>query len=88
MEKEMEYIEEAEHRMEAEPSGAERRPGPTWRAWVVSIIVAMALSVTATLLLGGFIGYQPAKAVAAGGTGGGCGSGVGSGGGCCPPTVK
>jgi hypothetical protein len=29
------------------------RRGPTWRGWVLSILVAVLLSVTATLLLGG-----------------------------------
>ena len=43
--------------------------GPTWRAWVVSIIVAIVLSVTATLLLGGSFRLPGA------GVSGGCGSG-------------
>lgn len=34
------------------PHCAERRCGPTWRGWVLSILVAVILSVTATLLLG------------------------------------
>jgi len=29
------------------------RRGPTWRGWFLSILVAILLSVTATLLLGG-----------------------------------
>ena len=39
------------------PSGnlcvAEGRRGPSWRGWVLSILAAILLSVTATLLLGG-----------------------------------
>jgi hypothetical protein len=34
------------------PHAAEGRRGPTWRGWVLSIIAAVLLSVTATLLLG------------------------------------
>jgi hypothetical protein len=30
------------------------RRGPTWPGWVLSILVAVILSVTATLLLGGY----------------------------------
>ena len=32
---------------------AEGRRGPSWQGWVLSILVAVILSVTATLLLGG-----------------------------------
>jgi hypothetical protein len=62
--------------------GAARdRRGPGWKGWVLSILVAIALSVTATLLLGGSAAFRSDRAVA-GGTGG-CGDGAGSG--CCPP---
>lgn len=67
------------------------RRGPTWRGWVLSILVAVILSVAATLLLGGSSAFRPDRAVAGGGTGGGCGSGSGSGTGtgssCCPPAA-
>ena len=59
----------------------EGRRGPTWRGWVLSILVAIILSVTATLLLGGSGAFRSDRAVAAGS--GGCGSGTGSN--CCPP---
>jgi hypothetical protein len=36
------------------PHVAESRRGPTWRGWALSILVAIILSVTATLLLGGY----------------------------------
>lgn len=50
------------------------RRAPTWRAWVISIIVAIVLSVTATLLLGGSFRVPGA------GVSGGCGQGSD----CCP----
>jgi hypothetical protein len=53
----------------------EGRRGPTWRGWVLSILVAIILSVTATLLLGGSGIFRPDRA--ASGTGD-CGSGGGS----------
>jgi hypothetical protein len=56
---------------------AEGRRGPTWRGWVLSILVAILLSVTATLLLGGSGSFRPDRAVAAGAAGAGSG--------CCPP---
>jgi len=59
----------------------EGRRGPTWRGWVLSILVAVILSVTATLLLGGSGAFRSDRAMAAGSTGGGCGSGSD----CCPP---
>jgi hypothetical protein len=59
----------------------EGRRGPTWRGWVLSILVAVILSVTATLLLGGSGAFRSDRAMAAGSTGGGCGSGSN----CCPP---
>lgn len=54
---------------------AEGRRGPRWKGWVLSIIVAVILSVTATLLLGGFGAFRPDRAVTASGTGSSC----------CPP---
>jgi hypothetical protein len=58
----------------------EGRRGPTWRGWVLSILVAVILSVTATLLLGGSGAFRSDRAVAAGA----CGCGGGSN--CCPPS--
>ncbi|HEY6097492.1 MAG TPA: hypothetical protein VIU83_05495 [Candidatus Deferrimicrobium sp.] len=67
----------------AAPLSAERWSGPTWRGWVLSILVAIALSVTATLLLGDSGGFRSDRAVAVGS------GGVDSGGGsiCCPPAA-
>ena len=48
--------EERLFRAEGEPASPGDRPGLTWRGWVVSILVAIILSVTATLLLGGSFG--------------------------------
>ena len=62
---------------------AEGRRGPTWRGWVLSVLVAIALSVTATLLLGGSGSFRPDRAGASGATAGGNGSWAGSS--CCPP---
>jgi len=59
---------------------AEGRRGPTWRGWALSILVAVILSVTATLLLGSPGAFRPES-----GTGPAVdhtGSGTGSG--CCP----
>ncbi len=63
---------------DARPPGA--RPGPTWRAWLLSIVAAIVLSAAATLLLGGSFRL----------TGGAVPSGAcGSGSNCCPaPTEK
>jgi hypothetical protein len=64
------------------------RRGPTWRGWVLSILVAVLLSVTATLLLGGSGAFRsdPAIGAGAGHTGAGhTGSRAGSS--CCPPAV-
>ena len=63
-------------RAEEELKDASGRPAPTWRVWVVSIIVAIVLSVTATLLLGGSYRFTGAA------ISGGCGQGSG----CCPPS--
>ncbi|HEX8042390.1 hypothetical protein [Candidatus Deferrimicrobium sp.] len=45
---------------------ADGRRGPTWRGWVLSVLVAVILSVTATLLLGGSGAFRSDRAVAAG----------------------
>ena len=66
-------------RRNGDPPAAERRRGPTWRGWVLSILVAIILSVTATLLLGGSGRFRSDRAVAAGAGGYGAGSS------CCPP---
>jgi len=65
-----------------DPHAAEGRGGPTWRGWVLSILVAILLSVTATLLLGGTGAFRSDSAItpAAGHDGSGAGSS------CCPPT--
>jgi hypothetical protein len=62
---------------------AEGRRGPGWKGWVLSILAAILLSVTATLLLGGSGSFRPDRAAASGGDAGGCGSGAGRS--CCPP---
>jgi len=49
------------------------RRGPTWRGWVLSILVAILLSVTATLLLGGSGAFRSGHSAA------------GAGRNCCPP---
>jgi hypothetical protein len=59
----------------------EGRRGPTWRGWVLSILVAVILSVTATLLLGGSIAFRSGSAIDAGVGSGGSGAGHN----CCPP---
>lgn len=64
-----------------DPRAAEGRRGPTWRGWVLSILVAVLLSVTATLLLGGTGAFRSDRAVGAGA--GQAGSGAGRS--CCPP---
>jgi hypothetical protein len=58
-------------------AGTAGRPGPTWRAWVISILAAVILSVAATLLLGGSFAFRKAAALPAGV--------CGAGGACCPP---
>ena len=57
------------------PHCAEGRRGPTWRGWALSILVAILLSVTATLLLGGSGAFRSDRAEAGAGD---CGSGAGS----------
>jgi len=61
--------------------GSERRTGPTstWRAWLLSIVAAVVLSVAATVLLGGSFRLPGAS----NGPAGGCAPGSGSP--CCPP---
>ncbi|HUX14805.1 MAG TPA: hypothetical protein VMV30_00260 [Candidatus Lokiarchaeia archaeon] len=67
---------------EGDSHAAEDRRGPSWRGWVLSILVAVILSVTATLLLGGYEAFRSdCAAVATGGRGSGAGSS------CCPPAV-
>jgi hypothetical protein len=67
----------------ADSRTAESRRGPGWKGWVLSILVAIILSVTATLLLGGAGSFRPDRAAASGATAGGNGSWTGSS--CCPP---
>jgi len=62
---------------------AEGRRGPGWKGWVLSILAAILLSVTATLLLGGSGSFRPDRAAGSGADAGGCGSGAGRS--CCPP---
>ena len=64
-----------------DPPAAEGPRGPGWRAWLLSILVAIALSVTATLLLGGSVALRPERAAVPGAAGSGCG------GPCCPPAI-
>jgi hypothetical protein len=63
------------------PHTAESQRGPTWRGWVLSILAAIILSVTATLLLAGSGAFRSDRATgpAAGYGGHGAESG------CCPP---
>jgi hypothetical protein len=58
-----------------DPYAAEGRRGPTWRGWVLSILVAILLSVTATLLLGGYVAFRSDSAIGAGMGSGGSGGG-------------
>jgi hypothetical protein len=64
------------------PPAAEGRRGPSWRGWVLSILAAVILSVTATLLLGGSVAFRPERAAGPGAAGSGCG------GPCCPPAIS
>ena len=64
-----------------DPRAAESRRGPTWRGWALSILVAVILSVTATLLLGGSGAFRSDSAIGAGMGSGGSGAGRS----CCPP---
>ncbi len=66
--------ETSEHLTDKASSSKEYRPGPTWRAWTVSIVAAIILSVTAALLLGGTSSFRPESVTSASvdGCGGGC----------------
>ena len=66
-----------------DPPATESRRGPTWRGWALSILVAVILSVTATLLLGGSAAFRSDRTLAAGSSG--CGSVAVAGSSCCPP---
>ncbi len=59
------------------PRAAEGQRGPTWRGWVLSVLVAVLLSVTATLLLGGYGFFRSDRA--------GVSGAPGTGSNCCPP---
>jgi hypothetical protein len=74
----------AESTATGDPNTSEGRHGPSWRGWVLSILAAILLSVTATLLLGGSGSFRQDRAVAAGSAEGENGSWAGSS--CCPPT--
>ncbi|MDD5761228.1 MAG: hypothetical protein PHP88_01795 [bacterium] len=63
---------------------AECRRGPGWKGWVLSILVAVILSVTTTLLLCGSGAFRSVRAVASGA--GGVGHGTGDP--CCPPVAS
>jgi hypothetical protein len=58
-----------------DPHAEEGRRGPTWSGWALSILVAILLSVTATLLLGGSGAFRSDRAEAGAGD---CGSEAGS----------
>ena len=58
---------------------AEGRRGPGWKGWVLSILVAVILSVTATLLLGGSGAFRSDRPVTTEA------GGYGAGRSCCPP---
>ena len=64
-----------------ETHAAEFRRGPGWIGWALSILVAILLSVTATLLLGGSGAFRSESAIGAGGSGGVPGAGHT----CCSP---
>jgi len=83
MEEEKGKRESTEADTPGDPGTAEGRRGPGWKGWVLSILVAIILSVTATLLLGGSSAFRSDRAAAGAG---GCGPGAGSGSGCCPPS--
>ena len=63
------------------PPAAEGRHGPGWRGWALSLLVAIGLSVTAMLLLGGSVAFRPEGGAVPGASGSGCG------GACCPPAI-
>ena len=53
-----------------DPLVAGDRRGPTWRGWALSILVAVLLSVTATLLLGGYEAFRSDRPASGAGDGG------------------
>ncbi len=57
---------------QARPGGG--RLGPTWRAWLLSIVAAIVLSVAATLILGGSFRPRSASNAASGACGAGSAS--------------
>lgn len=59
----------------------ECRRGPGWRGWLLSILVAILLSVTMTLLLCGSGAFRSVRAVGTGAAG----SAHATGDPCCPP---
>jgi hypothetical protein len=61
------------------PRVAESRRGPSWKGWVLSILAAILLSVTATLLLGGSGAFRSDRPVTTEA------GGYGAGRSCCPP---
>ena len=66
-----------------DPNTEESRSGPGWKGWVLSILVAIILSVTATLLLGGSGAFRSDRSI-------GAGSGHSESGArsvCCPPAA-
>lgn len=64
---------------ETDGNALKDRTGPTWRGFAISILVAIVLSVMATLLLGGSRSSFSLRPAAAGPSAG-CGEGKG----CCP----
>jgi len=78
MEKEFSYVEERDGEggfaLHGDPQEGARRP-PTWRGFLLAILAAVILSVSATLLLGGSFGFS----------GGAASTGCGPGSECCPP---
>jgi hypothetical protein len=61
------------------PRVAEGRRGPSWKGWVLSILAAILLSVTATLLLGGSGAFRSDRQLTTEA------GGYGAGRSCCPP---
>jgi hypothetical protein len=81
MQESLEIRESTEKAAGGDSLNAESRRGPTWRGWVLSILAAVILSVTATLLLGGsgaFRSDHPMDAES---------GGYGAGRSCCPPSL-
>ena len=76
-------LESTETAATGDSHAAEGRRGPGWKGWVLSILVAIILSVTATLLLGGSGAFRSDRSIGAGS--GHSGSGARSV--CCPPAA-